>query len=113
MIEDWGMGHVVANGFGFSLTAFVTGAITDAIGQAFGNVPGFPGPLVYFLFFLVLPIAGFFSDTWEMLARGMIFTVSVAFFSSYVFNDVWEVGAALLALVIALIISYWNDQTRW
>jgi hypothetical protein len=49
MIEDWGMRHVVANGFGFSLTAFVTGAITDAIGQAFGNVPGFPGPLVYFL----------------------------------------------------------------
>ena len=110
MIEDWGIGETVANAFLFSVTALVTGAITTALGQALDTLPGSPGYLAYLVFFIVLPISGFFSDVWEMLFRGLVFTISVAFFSGYLFNDTGEVAAAILALLIALLIAWWNEQ---
>ena len=108
MISDWGIGTTIANAFAFSVTAFVTGLVTDALGQALQSLPGL-GFLAYVIFFIVLPVTGFFSDVEEMIVRGLIFTVFVGVFSSYFFNDVGEIAAALVAFVLSLVISYWRE----
>lgn len=100
---------MIANAFGFSVTAFVTGVITTALGQALESFPGFPSFFAYVTFFVVLPIAGFYSDVSEMIVRGLIFIVFVAIFSNYVLNDPGEVAAAFVAFVISLLISIWNE----
>lgn len=109
MIEDWGVGTTIANALGFSTTAFATGAVTTALGQTFETLPGSPGLFAYFTFFIVLPATGFFSDVEEMIVRGLIFTVSVTFFSSYIFNDTGEVIAAFVAFLVSLLISAWKE----
>lgn len=111
MIEDWRIRGAVASAFLFSLTVFATGAITHSIGQAFGSLPWFAGPIFHLLFFAILPITGLFSDIREMLVRGMIFTAMVAFFSIYFFHDVSEFVVALLAFLLALIIAYRKRET--
>lgn len=76
------------------------------------TLPGSPSLLAYLIFFVVLPVTGFFSDVEEMIVRGLIFTIFVGIFSSYIFNDTGEVIAAFFAFLIALLISalkesYW------
>ena len=112
MIEDWGIGTTIGNALAYSTTAFATGADTAALGQGFEGLPAI-GPIAYLFFFIVLPISGFFSDVWELLVRGLIFALCVAFFSTYIFNDVGEVIAAFFALVLGLLIAYWNESNSY
>jgi hypothetical protein len=109
MIEDWDLWTVTINALGYSTSAFVSGVVTDALGQALESTPGTPVPLAYFVFFVFLPVTGFFSDTTEMLVRGLIFTFCVLIFSFYIFNDLGEVAAAVFAFVIGLLISLRNE----
>lgn len=104
-MTDWSPGRVVADAFGFSATAFVAGVVTKALGQALEVTPGVPFLLAYGIFFVILPISGFFSDVDELVLRGVFFTVVVGFFSAYVFQDLGEVFAAFAGLLVGILIA--------
>jgi len=89
----------------FSTTAFATGEITNALGQALEATPGIPSLPVYLIFFLILPASGFFSDVDELVVRGIFFTIVVGFFSAYVFQDAGEVFAAIFGLLVGAAIA--------
>ena len=104
----------MANAFAFSVVGFAMGKIVPAIGTALSQTEGVSAPYAYFIFFSMIPFYIIFSDAIEMLIRGAFFTVFVVIFAVLVVPDIWEAGAAAMALALDTLLAYLrlnhNDQ---